>query len=328
MRLTLFLLLTSAALAVAPAPPVFAQDAAQQPSAYGAPSAAWARYTYPGEEFSVEMPGMPFVMHRARGVGSFAARGEKMRVFGRYAGGVVFFVVAYDKPRSSESFDAFAAHYLHGGWGVAPKGSVTLGGFEGRSYSVVARPRGSFSYELHGEGRVFITKKHAYLALAFSPEAGRPEVARFLDSLTLGPSPQGERVAESAPVERLPQPGQPPQPAQVPPGVLTGPDDDGDDARRLALTRDPNARRAIIVYRPEPDYTEEARRARVTGTVRLRVVLGAEGEVKDISVMKGLSKGLTEKAIEAARHMLFFPAVKDGRPVSQRVVVEHNFNIY
>ena len=247
-----------------------------------------------------------------------------MRVFGRYAGGVIFFVVAYDRPRSSESFDTFAAYYLRGGWGLSPKGSVTLGGFEGRSYSVVARPRGRFTYELHGEGRVFVTKKHAYLALAFSPEAGRAEVARFLDSLTLGPSPQGERVAESTPVERLPQQ---PQPATTPQGVLTGPDG-GDDDERLALTRDPNARRAIIVYRPEPNYTEEARRARVSGFVRLRVVLGAEGEVKDISVMKGLSKGLTEKAVEAARHMLFFPAVKDGRPVSQRVIVEHNFNIY
>src|SRR5688572_6400508 len=147
------------------------------------------------------MPGMPFVMHTSRGLSTLSMRGERVRVFGRYSGGVIFFLVSYDRPRSSESFDAFAAHYLRGGWGVSPKGEVTLGGFEGRSYGVSARPRGRFAYELHGEGRVFITKKHAYLALAFSPEPGRPEVARFLDSLTLGPSPQGERVAESAPVE-------------------------------------------------------------------------------------------------------------------------------
>jgi TonB family protein len=86
--------------------------------------------------------------------------------------------------------------------------------------------------------------------------------------------------------------------------------------------------RAIITYKPEPGFTEEARKNNVTGIVRLRAVLNASGEVSNISIVKGLPDGLTEKAMTAARQIKFRPAQKDGRTVSQYVVLEYNFNIY
>jgi TonB family protein len=86
--------------------------------------------------------------------------------------------------------------------------------------------------------------------------------------------------------------------------------------------------KAIIVFKPEPAFTEEARHHNVTGVVRLRVVLAAEGRVRDISVIKGLPDGLTEKAINAARHMLFLPAQLGGRAVSMYATLEYHFNIY
>ncbi|MBV8859243.1 MAG: energy transducer TonB [Acidobacteria bacterium] len=86
--------------------------------------------------------------------------------------------------------------------------------------------------------------------------------------------------------------------------------------------------RALITFKPEPGFTEEARKNNVTGTVRLRAILSASGEVTNVSVVKGLSDGLTEKAIAAARQIKFRPAQKDGRTVSQYVVLEYNFNIY
>ncbi|HEX8723409.1 MAG TPA: energy transducer TonB [Pyrinomonadaceae bacterium] len=88
------------------------------------------------------------------------------------------------------------------------------------------------------------------------------------------------------------------------------------------------SQRALITFKPEPNFTEEARRNNVSGTVRLRAVLAASGEVTNLSVVKGLPDGLTEKAIAAARQIKFRPAVKDGRPVSQYVVLEYTFNIY
>lgn len=87
-------------------------------------------------------------------------------------------------------------------------------------------------------------------------------------------------------------------------------------------------RKAHINYKPEPLYTPEARRNNVTGTVRLRLVLAADGAVRNIVPLTTLSDGLTEQAIEAARDIKFTPASKDGRAVSQSVTVEYNFNIY
>ena len=58
------------------------------------------------------------------------------------------------------------------------------------------------------------------------------------------------------------------------------------------------------------------------------MVLAADGTVQNIVPLATLPEGLTEQAIEAARDIEFKPASKDGRPVSQYVTVEYNFNIY
>ena len=87
-------------------------------------------------------------------------------------------------------------------------------------------------------------------------------------------------------------------------------------------------RKAIITFKPEPGFTEDARKNNVTGVVRLRAILHASGSVQNISVVKGLPDGLTEKAIAAARQIRFTPAEKDGHTVSQYIVLEYNFNIY
>jgi TonB family protein len=87
-------------------------------------------------------------------------------------------------------------------------------------------------------------------------------------------------------------------------------------------------KKAVIISKPEPGYTEEARKNNTSGTVRLRVILTASGEVTNITVVKGLPDGLSEKAIAAARQMRFKPAEKDGRAVSQWALIEYNFYIY
>jgi TonB family protein len=88
------------------------------------------------------------------------------------------------------------------------------------------------------------------------------------------------------------------------------------------------SRRAQVISRPEPLYTEEARRNQVTGTVTLRLVLNANGTVTNITAISRLPDGLTERAIEAARQIRFTPAEKDGRKVSQYATIQYNFNIY
>lgn len=87
-------------------------------------------------------------------------------------------------------------------------------------------------------------------------------------------------------------------------------------------------RKATILDRPEPLYTEEARKNQITGSVRVRMVLNANGSVTNIAAVSRLPDGLTEKALEAARRIKFSPAEKDGRKVSQYVTIDYNFNIY
>ena len=86
--------------------------------------------------------------------------------------------------------------------------------------------------------------------------------------------------------------------------------------------------RAVILSKPLPSYTEEARRRGTSGRITLRLVLAADGTVQHILVLKPLPDGLTEQSVAAARHIIFKPAMKDGRPVSQFVTIEYGFNIY
>jgi TonB family protein len=86
-------------------------------------------------------------------------------------------------------------------------------------------------------------------------------------------------------------------------------------------------RKAVIIAKPEPLYTEEARRHETTGEVRLRMLLSASGEVTRIEPLNALPDGLTESAVEAARRIAFLPALKDGQPVSQFVTVDYRFDI-
>ena len=102
----------------------------------------------------------------------------------------------------------------------------------------------------------------------------------------------------------------------------------GASARGDVLSGREVTTRARIISKPEPLYTERARRNQTRGTVTLRMVLGADGVVRHILVVRRLPDGLTENAINAARRIKFIPATKDGRPVSQYVTIQFNFNIY
>ncbi len=86
--------------------------------------------------------------------------------------------------------------------------------------------------------------------------------------------------------------------------------------------------KARVTYKPEPQYTEDARKNQITGTVVLQAIFSSSGQVTSIREVRGLPFGLTEKAIAAARQIRFEPAMKDGRPVSMYMHLEYNFNLY
>jgi TonB family protein len=86
--------------------------------------------------------------------------------------------------------------------------------------------------------------------------------------------------------------------------------------------------KARVLKKQEPSYTERARQNQVSGTVILRAVFAADGQVKHIIVVRGLPDGLTEQSIAVARKIKFIPAMKDGKAVSMWMQLEYNFNLY
>jgi TonB family protein len=78
---------------------------------------------------------------------------------------------------------------------------------------------------------------------------------------------------------------------------------------------------------PRPLYTEEARKNKVQGVVRARVLVGSDGAVKQVKIVRGLPDGLNEQAIAAALKMRFRPATKDGKTVAHWTVLDVEFNL-
>lgn len=86
--------------------------------------------------------------------------------------------------------------------------------------------------------------------------------------------------------------------------------------------------RPRVLFKPEPAYTSEARENQITGTVVLSAVFAETGEVTDIQIIKGLSHGLNDRCIEAAKQIKFVPAESNGKKISFRMRLEYNFNLY
>lgn len=84
----------------------------------------------------------------------------------------------------------------------------------------------------------------------------------------------------------------------------------------------------VITSKPRPGYTEEARKASLTGTVRLRVTFNANGTIGSITPLTRLGNGLTEKAIAAARSIRFKPEMRNGRAIGVKKTIAYNFSIY
>ncbi len=87
------------------------------------------------------------------------------------------------------------------------------------------------------------------------------------------------------------------------------------------------SRKVMILIKPEPTYTEDARRRELRGRVVLKAVLSAWGKVTNVQVVSGLPE-LAQSATEAAHKIYFIPAVKDGRFISTFVELQYNFNIF
>lgn len=82
------------------------------------------------------------------------------------------------------------------------------------------------------------------------------------------------------------------------------------------------------IFTPEPEFSEEARKAKYQGVVVLNIIVGTDGRVHTPRVVRSLGMGLDEKAIEGVKTWKFDPSKKDGRPVAVEMNIEVAFNLY
>ncbi len=148
------------------------------------------------------------------------------------------------------------------------------------------------------------------------------------------------KVVKIPPPVEEPAPTVPPKPTEPPPVTAEKHEsyrctDDGSLARILSSDAEQEQTftpkqvdtRATIMEKPAAAYTREARRKSIQGFVILNVVLSEDATIGRVSVVRALPAGLTENAIRAACKIRFKPAIKNGKRVSQSLVVEYSFRI-
>ncbi len=111
-------------------------------------------------------------------------------------------------------------------------------------------------------------------------------------------------------------------------GMGDGPGDgsgQGDDATAYNRV----ATQVVCKICPDPAYSDEARKAKLQGLVTMRVLVGADGRVRDVQVTRGIGLGLDESAVRAVRSWQFIPA-RDGarRPVASWITIETVFRLF
>jgi TonB family protein len=112
-------------------------------------------------------------------------------------------------------------------------------------------------------------------------------------------------------------------------GADFGPNDPRNFQGGTLKSSDPASTMPVqILSKPRAYYTDAARLNFTEGKVVLRVTFSANGQIGAISVITGLSDGLTEQAVAAAKGIKFEPARRDGVPYSVTKPVEYTFTIY
>jgi TonB family protein len=82
-----------------------------------------------------------------------------------------------------------------------------------------------------------------------------------------------------------------------------------------------------ITFKPKPDYTDDGRKEKINGEVRLEVLFKSDGQVHVIRVLQGLGYGLDEQAVKAAEKIKFKPALHEGQPIDSMAQVHIIFEL-
>ncbi len=84
----------------------------------------------------------------------------------------------------------------------------------------------------------------------------------------------------------------------------------------------------VVLFQPEPEFSEEARKAKIAGNVLVYLQVDENGRPQHVRVLRGIGMGLDEKAVAAVRQYKFKPAMKNGHPVPVEMNVDVDFHIF
>jgi TonB family protein len=270
-------------------------------------SQKWERYTGKDEEFTFSLPEQPSAVITYRMVRFIDFTKEKHyrgTLYTAYSDGVAYLI--YSFPRRSEPLKQFIEEFSNRYERILKfllGRDIKNSSFSGKRYSIKYR-------DLDGIVDFYVTDKHAYILEVVGADESSLPVSHFLESFNI-------RNGGSSAIEVTPNSKKASQ-SQT---------DNSQDAGPIFSAKEVT-RKPVLVYRPEPQYTEEARQNRVSGTITLKAVLTSSGKVNNIEVERSLPRGLDEKAIEAARQIVFIPAMKDGKFVSQSIKIEYSFSVF
>lgn len=278
---------------------------------------SWMRYSAAAEEFSVLLPEAPSIALKSRpykrlhndwgSIDKNRVARYQGRVYAAYAEGIVYVIISENNPKHAEKTEVFVKefedslprHRILGATKLKAQREITGKKFFGRRYLL------TFYDGTNGVVDFYVTDQHVYVVEAVGSDESNASVRQFLGSFSLDGKIEQD-VHSFGPS----------------PGPETNPEND-----QIFSIKEVD-HKALAVSRPEPDYTDDARRNQVTGTVLLKATFLSSGKVADIEVLEGLKHGLTQKAVEAASKLKFIPAKKNGRFVSQYAELEYNFNLY
>jgi TonB family protein len=254
---------------------------------------SWKRYTVPGQEFSVALPTPPAM--------SFYPQTDDSRwwmVLGVYADEVIYTIGVYENMREQQSLaDLIAEQSAELGLDATTQKRILVNGVTGKEYLPVKLPPPATC-------QFFEMQQRFYRFCVAGAPADDPRARGFFSSIAFGEKQDGIAVSDG--------PGTP---------YHLDPDETPFVGKEVEL-------KIRLGMKPEPLYTDAARRNQITGTVVLKAVFTSAGNVSNIRIVSGLPYGLTERAIAAAKKIKFIPAVKDGHYVSVWMQLEYNFNLY
>lgn len=274
----------------------------------------WLQIRPHGEEFSFQMPVAPrlYVSQREDELSVVRIGGTEVTrelTYHAYYDGAVYLVHLYKASSPEKVLNGLLAPPNFRGVFVR---NLRVDGNDVQEYET--------KYEgLYEQTHFIKSGKVIYELEAAARDANNPTLEKFLSSFKTGkPNPTtGSDVSAVGGEEGVTQV----QPAAAP--VVATP-----EATEQVLKAKEVTRKAVVIYKPEPLYTEQARREQLTGSVRINLVLSANGDVTNAKIEYGLKEGLSESSLEALRAIQFLPAEKDGRRVSQYASIIYNFNIY